>query len=374
MSMTNTEIGAGIAEEIHSATRELLTREGLPGGLHHNEPATAGLWTRVAGIGLTGLLLSEQREGIGGSTPELIAAFHAVGQCLAPLPLAEAVAVLGATYGLDMPGVTALRDEVLAGRNWVALAYSTIDTDGIVDNGAWEGVTITQDRIVGHKSLVNFGASAAWSMVTGRSEDGAPCVGLVDHRAVAGSDSAVEVTERTSADPTYRPADLRYENCSTELLAVGDDAVNLWQRIETVMRLASTAELAGIAESLLEIGRNYTLTREQFGKPIGGFQAIKHLAADLHVIAYNMQSVCQAVAATELSQVSEHTAASVKAFCARAALRSAEITFQILGGIGYTEEHDFGLYYRRCLTLHAAPGSQRHRSTARIIAAPPGMP
>lgn len=132
-------------------------------------------------------------------------------------------------------------------------------------------------------------------------------------------------------------------------------------------RLAAAFDLLGCCDALVDMAVTYARDREQFGRPIGEFQAVQHLLAEAHVQREGVRALC-------LEALSHEALASIaKAIAGTAARRIAQATLQVLGAIGFTREHAHQRYYRRVMVLDAAFGSERelHRELGRAAAAGP---
>jgi alkylation response protein AidB-like acyl-CoA dehydrogenase len=143
------------------------------------------------------------------------------------------------------------------------------------------------------------------------------------------------------------------------LLASGEAARAALDYANEAARVAQGAELLGVARRALEITLDYMKTRVQFGKPIGSFQALQHRAVDAYMQT-ELASACieQALDALSEGDISMAAAASrIKARCAEAALTTTRLSIQLHGAVGYTDEHDIGLYFKRALNLASWLGS-----------------
>ncbi|MBB2947817.1 alkylation response protein AidB-like acyl-CoA dehydrogenase [Actinoplanes lutulentus] len=127
------------------------------------------------------------------------------------------------------------------------------------------------------------------------------------------------------------------------------DAAALWQRAERVGRTILAAEGLGTAARLLEIGVEYAKERQAFGRPIGSYQAIKHMLVDVYVAVEQLRSLVwwAAWAADHSPAELPLAAAAAKAAAATTLEQAAETVIQVHGGIGFTWEHDAHLYWRR---------------------------
>jgi alkylation response protein AidB-like acyl-CoA dehydrogenase len=161
---------------------------------------------------------------------------------------------------------------------------------------------------------------------------------------------SAEFTDVAGADLSRPLADLHVDGTGDEVGAAGDIVLTL-----------AAAEAAGVAQWCLDTAVEYAKVREQFGAPIGSFQAIKHLCAEMLCRTESAGAV--AWDAAEATPAERPLAAAVAASVALdAAVTTAQDCIQVLGGIGFTWEHDAHLYLRRALALRAfVDGTARWR-------------
>jgi alkylation response protein AidB-like acyl-CoA dehydrogenase len=157
-------------------------------------------------------------------------------------------------------------------------------------------------------------------------------------------------------------------------LVLEDAAAPLARAIDRAA-LATAAELLGVAEAAFAMTLDYLKTRTQFGRAIGSFQALQHRAADLRIqLALTRASIDAAVAAIEAGAQGTRRAAAVSQAKARASDTGMLVTrqaIQLHGGIGYTDEHDIGLYLKRAMVLSALYGNASlHRARFAATARP----
>jgi len=147
---------------------------------------------------------------------------------------------------------------------------------------------------------------------------------------------------------------------------VGGDTTGALERARDLACLALAAEQAGAARRVLELTVAYTLTRVQFGRVIGSFQALQHRLADLHVLVESAVSLARAAAAADGPGLGLRASAA-KVYCCEAAMRTAAEMIQLHGAIGITWEHPAHRYLKRAHgALHLFGGSAQH--TAAIAA------
>jgi alkylation response protein AidB-like acyl-CoA dehydrogenase len=206
------------------------------------------------------------------------------------------------------------------------------------------GTALRDGRVSGHKRFVPMAAGADAFLV---SADGglalvkrdAPGVTLTIDRTQDGGHYGTLTLERALAQPV-----------AGDLAAAIEEAT-----------LATAAYLLGVMERAFAMTLSYLKTRQQFGKPIGSFQALAHRAADLKIeVALTRASVEAAAATLDTSAVAAVRQAAVsraKARASDAAMRVTRQAIQMHGGIGYTDEYDVGLYLRKAMVLANLFGS-----------------
>src|SRR5919206_292796 len=201
-------------------------------------------------------------------------------------------------------------------------------------------------------AIADFAVVAARTGSTGRDSD--ISLFLVDLKA-----GGVEVKELTNVDPTRGQAELTFKNCKAEPLGAAGEG---WGVITQVLDRAAVLlafEQVGGADRALEMGRDYALDRIAFGRPIGSFQAIKHMLADMYVSATLARSNCYYGAwalSTNAGELPE-AAAAARISATQAFQHCSKNNIQVHGGMGFTWEFDCHMYYRRANALALGLGS-----------------
>ncbi|MGO8956211.1 MAG: acyl-CoA dehydrogenase [Streptosporangiaceae bacterium] len=290
----------------------------------------------LADQGLLGLHLPEADGGQGFGLAELSVAAEELGRALVPggfVPTALASAVLTSA------GVTGkLVSALAAGSATGAVALSgglraTAATDGsLIVTGSVPAVlgAVGADLVIAPASL---DADTAWVAIDAAS---------LEITAVDGLDLTRQLGS-VRADGVVVPADRRLTGLSPHSVA-------------NIAAVLLGAEAVGIAGWAVQTAAEYAKIRHQFGRPIGQFQAVKHRCARMLVAAEQAAAVVWD-AATALDSAAEperdFAAAAAAALAPDAAVSCVHECIQVLGGIGYTWEHDAHLYYRRAMTLRA---------------------
>jgi alkylation response protein AidB-like acyl-CoA dehydrogenase len=322
------------------------------------------LWTAMADqLGLVGLLVPEKFGGTGLGFKHLQIVMEEMGRALvcAPYLSTAVLAVSALLAGGDDERCAQLLPRIADGSSIAAVAFTdrrghwVASGDDVRARANGAGWTLT-----GTRPYVLDGAAADLVLVAAATDDG-PALFAVD--AAAGGYSATPVQ---TLDMTRRQANVTFEHTdATAIGTIGAAEVYLNHAVNAALA-ALAAEQVGGARRLLEMSVEYAQVREQFGRPIGSFQAIKHKCADMLVEVESSTSAAYAACAA-IDEGSEETAllcSLAKAYCSEAYCHVAAENIQVHGGIGFTWEHPAHLYFRRAKStemLLGAPAYHRER-------------
>lgn len=277
-----------------------------------------GLWKRLADVGVLGLTIAEEHGGVGLDVRSALPMLAESGRAALPEPLIETLvgsAVLAQTGG---PVATKWLPAVVTGEAVIAVGLGPGD---LVSAAQWADLMLLRDR-------------------------------SGDVHAIEAA--AVDLTAEPSVDQGVRLAQVGWQpNESTRLPnADGERGID-------VAAFAAAAQLVGLADAMLDLAVNYALQREQFGKVIGSFQAVKHQLADVYV-ANSFARPVVARAAWSISQdlpTRWRDASHAKYAASRAALGAARAALQVHAGIGYTYEHNLHMWMKRTWSLTSLWGT-----------------
>ncbi len=299
-------------------------------------------WDEMAELGWTGLALPEEWGGQGLGIVELAVLFEEMGYALAPSPLFSStiVGLALALCGSDDQRERHLRplaEGKLRGTPALWDAGSPASPGGFTMDARADGDGLVLD---GEKVLVMDAAAADFFMVA--SADGRRH--LVE-RGAAG----VTVTPATSIDLTRRLYSVRFDGVKVAaedtMPAAGADYFPVFFRL----CVALAAESTGIAQRTMEMAIAYAKDRQQFGRPIGSYQAVSHRCAQMLLETENARSAVYGAAwAADAEPESLPKAASMaKAYASDAGWRVPDASIQVHGGIGFTWEHDLHFFLKR---------------------------
>jgi alkylation response protein AidB-like acyl-CoA dehydrogenase len=353
-------------QTLQEVVRDILAAKSPEAAVRAQSDSPVGfdtvLWKQMADqLGLQSIAIPEKFGGSGFGFVELGVVLEELGRALTVSPfLASCVMAPELLLGLgDEAACKAYLPAIASGELIATVAIAE-------DGGSWRpgdvSVTATADgdawRIAGAKSFVLDGASADVVFVIARTDDG---LGVF---AVEADAPGLDRQPLETWDQTRKQARLTFDGVLATRIGTAESAEPAVNRMLDHTAIAVAAECVGGAARVLDMSVEYAKVREQFGRPIGSFQAIKHKCASMLVDLEAARSA--ALYATWAASV-EHedvprVASLAKAFCADAYLTAALENIQIHGGIGFTWEHPAHLYLKRAKNDQTfLGGSDLHR-------------
>lgn len=337
MGIALTDDHRELAEVARSFLTSQKARAAARALLDSPEEARPAFWPGIVELGWLGLHIEEEHGGSGFGLPELVVVVEELGRAVAPGPFVP-TAIASALIAKDgtaeqksrlLPGL--IDGSVTAG---IGLGGQVQITDGVADGDA--GVVL--------------GAGLADLLVIAAGDD----VVLLDRgRAGVSVSSTGGVSD--NLDPTRRSGRVRLDNVS-----IGSDDIVTGGRDSALARarVLLAAEAVGGAADCVDAAVDYAKVRQQFGRTIATFQAVKHHCANMLVAAESATAaVWDASRAASEDEAQFRLIAGVAAALAFPAYaRNAELNIQVHGGIGFTWEHDAHLHLRRALVTGALFG------------------
>jgi alkylation response protein AidB-like acyl-CoA dehydrogenase len=320
-------------EAFRQALRELLEKQCPPSelraALEGRDTRATERWSRLAELGVTGLMVPEGHGGLGMDELDLAVVLEECGRAGLPDPLAETAAV-GAPLLVDLGAIE------LAGRVLPEVAAGT--------------------------ALLATGVSPSPYVVGADRADLLLLTRGAEVHAVPSDEADVHV--EPSLDAARPVATVTWEPDSSTLVGSGDQARRALASAVDRGVLASAAELIGVAERLVDLACEHARQRVQFGQPIGSFQAVKHMLAEA-LLRLDFARPLVYRAAYSMAQGdgerSLHCSMS-KIYAGDAAGVAARVALQVHGAIGYTWEHDVQLWLKRAWSLSTLwGGSDWHK-------------
>jgi len=327
------------------------------------EPWDPEVWAHMGELGWLSVPVPEAAGGFGGSMVDAAIVLEGLGKALAPEPYLASVVLAG--LALAHAGSPAQHERWLApmieGRTALALAYAERatrhqagepTTTAARDGAGW--------RLHGDKEFVLGGHQAHAFVVSARTPDG---LGLF---VVEPDGPGVERQPLRTIDG-QGAARLRLQGATVgdehRLGEPGPGALAVLERVLDLGAAAACAEGLGVAQAMLDMTIKHLKERRQFGMPIGAFQVLQHRAVDMFVEVQLLRSM--SVLASVHAEAPDEALRRRSVSAAKAKLGSAgrfvsQQAIQLHGGIGITDEHDIGLYFKRMLALNAVLGDEDH--------------
>jgi len=319
------------------------------------------LWKEMTQLGWLGLALPDAHGGSALGLVETAILLEELGRAACPSPyLPTALAATAIARAGNAAQQRRWLAAIATGGTRGSVAFSERDLD-------WDAASIVTHAeraaggwtINGAKSFVPWGHVADVLIVPARAPEGLTLF-LVEPAA-----AGVKISPLTSMDPTTRLAEIALEH-----VAVGADAVlgppgHARPLLEALLlrgAVGAAAEMLGAARRCLDMAVEYAKVREQFGQPIGSFQAIRHKCADMLLEVENAHAATY-YAAWALDSEAEDgpLAASIaKSYVGDAARKVCGEAIQVHGGIGFTWEYDLHLYFKRAKALEPLYGDQEY--------------
>jgi alkylation response protein AidB-like acyl-CoA dehydrogenase len=311
---------------------------------------TDAVWRGLADLGTTGLLVPPEYDGTGMTMVEAGIVAEELGAALYPGPwVSSAVAAPRALTRLGVDGDAA---ELFGG----IADGSTIATVGPLTGRLPVAVEQGESAVL-RGEMRGVPDAAAADIVLVFSEDG-DGTGLF---AVDTTSAGIMVTPERGIDQTRRQFRITLDGAPARRLAgASPEAV---RALTDDVLVATAADALGAARAVMKSAIEYAKVRRQFGQPIGSFQAVQHLCADMYeTVELARSGVIHALWAADAADPAEKHLAAVrtKAFAGRLTT-VGDTAIQVFGGIGYTWEHDAHLYLKRLLGWNAfLGGPDRH--------------
>jgi alkylation response protein AidB-like acyl-CoA dehydrogenase len=371
MTALDSEEALELARSVRSACTHLATDEAVRSVAFREGDRTfdAGLWKVLCQqVGVTAIALPESYGGAGYGALALGVVAAELGRALAPVPFL-ASAVLATGLLVDFGCSTDILAPLVTGERTAAAVITG-------DGGAWDPSKITLTaRRDGDRWTVD---GAARHVLHGEAADVLVVIALVDDEPQAFLVDGVTAGVRTDAEPVLdgtRPmATVSFSGAAAERLKASEPTPAIVARNLDRTIAVLSAEQVGSCEKLLELTTNYARTREQFGRPIGSFQAIKHICANMLVDLEWARSASQAAlgaadAGTPLDEL-PWRASMAKAVSSEALRDAAHASVQVHGGIGFSWDGPVHVYLRRARTdqvIFGGPAQHWDRLTAKVV-------
>lgn len=343
LDLLDTDVHTSLRETLHGLLAARCDPETLIAMYDGDRSPVATLWHALAGdLGLAGLLVPEEYGGAGATAREAGVVLTELGSSVAPVPFLTSAVV--ATVAAVAAGDAELLGGLADGSRTAALVVPLTSTPF--------GTLPALPGLTGSIPAVAGVLDADVLLVPVRAGSG------VELHRVEVSDPGVTFAPAVSLDMTRQVADVRLDGPSSTVLLAGDAGEQAVRDALLAGAALLASEQAGLAARCLSDTVAYLQQRYQFGRPLAGYQALKHRLADLYVEAESARAAATyAAAAVAAGEDVEVATCVAQAYCSDAAVHAAEERVQLHGGIGMTWEHPSHLYLKRAKADQLAFGS-----------------
>ena len=333
-------------DELRAQARSFLEKRFPPARLAEIATSKDGWdrtsWPELARLGWTGASIPEAQGGAGLGFVEEAIVFEELGRALYAGPYFSTVA-------LALPALACAPDllaRVASGALTATLASPAANASGPAVDGRRDG-----DRwlLRGDAALVPDAGWVDAFVVHARGPDG---IGLY---LVERHDARPKIRVLDTVDGTRPLGRVTFEDDGARLLAAPPAAGKIIAATRRRALAALALEAVGIASQALLLGVEHAKSREQFGRPIGAYQAVSHKLADTYVELELARSLAYWAAwcIAEDDGEAERAAIAAKAYAAEAAVAACERAIQVFGGMGFTWDHPLHRYYKRSLWIES---------------------
>ncbi|WP_106498362.1 acyl-CoA dehydrogenase family protein [Lentibacillus sp. Marseille-P4043] len=339
-----------------------IAREFIQGNTKKLDKTRTGL----AELGATAINISEEYGGLGLGSVDLVPVFEEIGRSLLPgihLETMALVVPLLEKYGTKEQKEKYL-PEIASGERSFTLAWlepqKGYKPDEISCSTNQEGDSFV---INGVKELVPHGGSADTYLLVVRTSDSIEGEGI--SLVLVDQTKEMEIRMQKCVDETQHLSEITFDDVNVskqQLLGPIHQGWPILQEGLLYLNAALSSMIVGGMEKVVEMSTEYAKIREQFGQPIGRFQAVKHTIVDMKLELETARSLSY-YASWSLENEEEDREASIysaRTFATEAYIRAASDNIQIHGGVGFTEEMDCHLYLKRARYFENYLGSITH--------------
>lgn len=317
------------------------------------------LWRKMASLGWLGTTFPAKYGGLDGGFADLAVLLEEMGRVLVPGPFVQTVAMCG--HAIAAHGTEAQRQNhlpaIAKGERAFAFALLEQSAKFTPDGVALEAVRSGHGYFLrGEKRFVPYAATADSLVVAARTSPGGVTIFIVDSKAGGVTFTPVQ------AIGGDKQCLVRFDGVAAQevLGPVGKG----WPIVREMLArgaVAKCAEMVGGGRRVLEMAVDYAKIRVQFGRAIGSFQAVQHHCANMALdLEASRLAAWEAAQKLSAGEADPPEAAIAKAWVSEAYRRICATSHQVLGGIGFMEEHDMQLYFRRAKAAELFAGDSFH--------------
>jgi alkylation response protein AidB-like acyl-CoA dehydrogenase len=332
------------------------------------EGYSAEIWSKMAELGWQGLMIPEQYDGMGMGFFDLVVVFEEIGRNILPSPY-FATAVLGSPPIVEA-GSEELKKEILprvaTGEAILTMALTEPSAGYTADCVELKAEDRGDSFVLnGTKLFVEFASASDYMVVVARTGSGGDPEDGITLLLVESNSPGIKI-DAFATTGTDKQCEVVFDNVSVPKSNVIGEVNKGWPIVAKTLKMATMtkcAEMIGGMQAVLDMSVAYAKERVQYGRPIGSYQAIQHMLADMFIRTDTSKNIVYEAAwmVSEGLECADKVSIA-KAWCNEAYKKVTEDGVQVHGAIGTTRDHDMGLYYRRAMAADPAFGNtEDHR-------------
>ena len=307
------------------------------------------IWKLVIEQGWLALDVPESDGGLGFSNTDTAILSEVLGYYIPIIPLFSSGVVFKNLVLLSNENIkNTILPEIISGEK--IGTYCVYENDKYLTSSDEISTTLTKDKngyiLNGQKKYVMFGDVSDYFAILANSEEGLMFV-LVNKDS-----EGLEIKQTSSLDQTRPMCEINMKDIlisDDEIMIGSDSCINTWEKVKNISLGYLAMEQVGGAQACLDMSTQYAKERIQFGRPIGSFQAIQHICANMLVQLESAKSVAYSAVRTDTSDdlEVEMSAMLAKSYCSEVFNKIAGDNIQVHGGIGFTWEHPAHLFFKK---------------------------
>jgi alkylation response protein AidB-like acyl-CoA dehydrogenase len=357
---------------LRNSARDFLSTECDKAKVREIEESEEGyspeIWRKMAELGWQGLMIPEQYEGMGMGLMDLLVVFEEIGRNILPSPY-FATAVLGSPPVVE-GGSEGLKKEILpsvaTGEAVLTMALTEPSAGYTADCVELEAEDRGDSFVLnGTKLFVEFASASDYMVVVARTRSGGDPQDGITLLLVESASPGIKIAAFATTG-TDKQCEVVFDNVSVPKSNVIGEVNKGWPIVVKTLEMATMikcADMIGGMQAVLDMSVAYAKERVQYGRPIGSYQAIQHMLADMFIRTETSKNIVYEAAwmVSEGLECADKVSIA-KAWCNEAYKKVTEDGVEVHGAIGTSRDHDMGLYYRRAMAANPTFGdTEDHR-------------
>jgi alkylation response protein AidB-like acyl-CoA dehydrogenase len=343
---------------LRNSAREFLATECDKTKVREIEESEEGyspeIWGKMAELGWQALMIPDEYDGMGMGLMDLLVVFEEIGRNILPSPYLATVAL--GTPPIVEAGPEEMKKEILpkiaTGEAIVTLALTEPSAGYSADCVELKAEPQGDSFVLnGTKLFVEYASAADYIVVVARTKSGGNLEDGITLFLVDSKSQGVKIQPYATTGNDMQ-CEVVFDKVSVPKSSVIGELDRGWPIVEKTLKIATIAkcaEMIGGMQATLDMSVAYAKERVQYGRPIGSYQAMQHMLADMFTRVFTSKNIVYEAAwmVAEAEEGHEIKLSVAKAWCNEAYKKVAEDGVQVHGAIGTTRDHDMGLYYRR---------------------------